>query len=160
MRGLFLLVAGFLLGAGLMLWRWPRIPTGSALPQRSDIHITVADRYLSRLVQQKVAGMDLPKIDHVAITSSPPGALVAHADATLGPVSAPVSMLLHPVVANGGVHLQIVSSQVGAIPLPAPLSGAVEQSVNASLDRTLRSGARVIGITVRPQGLDIFLNYQ
>lgn len=160
MRGLFLLLIGFLLGVGLMLWWWPRIPAGSVLPQRSDIHITVADRYLSRLVEQKVAGIDLPRISHVAITSNPPGALAARADASLGPISAPVSMLLHPVVENGGVHLRIVSTQVGAIPLPAPLSGAIEQSVNASLDQTLRSGARVIGITVLPQGLDIFLNYQ
>lgn len=160
MRGLFLLLIGFVLGAGLMLWWWPRIPAGSALPQRSDVHITVADRYLSRLVEQKVAGIALPRISHVTITSNPPGALVARADASLGPVSAPVSMLLHPVVENGGVHLQIVSTQVGALPLPAPLSGAIEQSVNASLDQTLRSGARVIGIAVLPQGLDIFLNYQ
>jgi len=160
MRGLFLLLIGFLLGAGLMLWWWPRIPAGSVLPQRSDIHITVADRYLSRLVEQKVAGIDPPRISHVAITSDPPGALVARADARLGPISAPVSMLLHPVVENGGVQLRIISTQVGAIPLPAPLSGAIEQSVNASLDQALRSGARVVGITVLPQGLDIFLNYQ
>lgn len=161
MRGCLALVVGFVLGAALMLVWWPR-PPGPAVPppQSFDVRVTIADGYLSRVAQQRVASISVPTIRHVSVASSPPAELIVSADAAVGPVSAPITLALQPVAEGGAVQVHVVSAHVAAIPVPAPLTGVVSDSINASARRLVGANARITGVVVTPFGLEIYANYR
>jgi hypothetical protein len=155
-----LLLVGFLLGAGLMLAWWPQPPKGSARPQAADIHVLLADSYLSRLVQRRVDQVSFPQIQHVSVTSSPPAALIASADLTAGPLSAPATVEVQPVAEGGKVQIRIISVRVAGIPIPSQLTGALADAINSSARQAVGPDTRITSLAVTPGGLEIWANYR
>jgi serine/threonine-protein kinase len=158
-RGCLTLLIGFALGAGLVLWWWPHQPTGVALPASADVRVFISDSYLSRAVQQRVAGMTLPEIHNVRVLSSPPAALLVNADLTVGPFTAPSSMEVQPVASGGGVQVQIVESHIAGIPIPSQLTGFLQDAINGETQHALSTHSRVTGVAVRPDGVEILADY-
>lgn len=159
LRGCLILVLGFALGAGLMLWWWPHQPQGVALPASADLRIHISDTYLSRTVQAHVAGMTLPTIQHVQVRSSPPAALIVTADLGAGPVSAGSSMEVQPIAAGGSVQIQIVSTHIAGIPIPSQLTGFLQDAINSNTHRLLNAQTRITGVTVQPDGVEVLASY-
>jgi len=159
LRGCLILIVGFLLGAGLVLWWWPHEPHGIAVPASADLRVRISDAYLSRTVQQHVAGMTLPTIKNVQVRSSPPAALVLTADLGAGPVTAGSSMEVQPVVAGGSVHIQITSTHIAGIPIPSQLTGFLQDAINSNTQRLLSAHTRITGVSVKPDGLEVLATY-
>jgi LmeA-like phospholipid-binding len=141
-----------------MVFSWPTTPAGSALPQRSDVRVSLSDGYLTRAVQARLSSTGIVSIHGLQVRSAPP-ALVVHADAAIGPVSAPISVELQPVATGGAVQVRIIATHIGAVPVPNVLTGLVTGSINDSLRHTLGARATVTGVAVTQRGLDITANY-
>ena len=163
MRGLLLMVVGVIVGAVLVLYLWnpssTPVPRSEVVPQGADLHILLADRYLSRLINGRLDARGISVLHDVQISSDPPSILVAHAHASVGPFSVPVDVEAVPTVRNGTVHIQIVSSHVGPLPIPQVFTGIVESSINDAVRLQSRQSLTVIATSVKPQGLDIYANY-
>lgn len=158
MRALLLLIVGVILGA-VLVTRWEaRPPAGAALPSASDVRVSLSDGYLSRLIEERASGNGIIAVTDVQVRSAP-SALTVRADASLGPLTAPITVELQPVVVGGDVQERIIATQVGAVPIPAPLTGLVAGSINASLRHILGANATVTGVRVTPRGLDITADY-
>lgn len=158
MRGCLTLLLGILVGIGAMLYFWPKQPAGRALPASSDVRVFVSDRYLSSLVQRHASSIDLPQVSDVHILSSPPAVLIATAQLSVGPISAPTSMELAPEIENGRVHIRIVSSTIAGIPIPDQFAGIVEGQINAAAGNVNTGAARITGVKVTARGLQITAN--
>lgn len=155
MRGCLTLVLGFLLGAGLMLYWWPRPPHGVALPASADLRATVSDSYLTRLVATRAAGIQFPTVTHVQVLSNPPATLVVDANVSAATVTAPLVMALQPVAQNGRVQVQVVSASLAGIPVPAQLTGIVEEQINHAVNRVAGTDARITGVLITGQGMTV-----
>ena len=151
---------GLLIGLGLSVLWWPHIPSGTSVPQSADVKAQVSDAYLSRKVQQHVAGIVVPQISNVAISSAPPATLIAGVDLGVGPFSVPGTLQVRPYAANGRVHVDLVSANVAGVPIPAPLIGALADSMNSAAQDLARPNARVVGVRVTPTGLEILVDYR
>ncbi len=141
-----------------MALAWPTTPVGSTLPQSADVRVSLADAYLTRIIQARLSSTGIVSIRDLQVQSAPP-VLVVRANAGVGPVSAPLTVELQPVAAGGAVRVRIIATHIGVVPIPNVLTGLVTGSINDSLHRTLRAHANVTGVTVTPRGLDITANY-
>lgn len=159
LRGCLILVIGFALGAGLMLWLWPHQPHGVALPAAADLRVRISDAYLSKAVQQHVAGMALPAIKHVQVRSLPPAALAVTADLSVGPVTAGSSMEVQPVASAGTIQVQVVSTHIAGIPIPSELTFFLQDAINSNTRRVLSAHTRITGVAVQPDGVEILADY-
>jgi hypothetical protein len=163
MRGCLLLIGGIVAGAVLVLYLWKPssapVPKGEVVPQGADVHILLADHYLSRLVNARLHAKGLSALQDVQISSDPPSTLVARAHASVGPFSVPVDVEAVPTVQNGNVRIQIASSHVGPVPIPQAFTGILESSINDAVRLQSRQYLTVVSASVRPQGLDIYANY-
>lgn len=155
MRGCLLLLLGFVAGAGLMLWWWPQQAHGIVRPQAADLQVTISDGYLSRAIQQRLGGLTLPSVKNVAVRSVPHRSLLVGLDLAAGPVSAPVSIEVQPVAANGTIDLRVISTRVAGIPIPAQITGLVSTAINDSTRVHLRANTRVTGVDVTATGLEV-----
>jgi hypothetical protein len=153
-----ILLIGFALGAGLMLWWWPHQPAGVAVPASADLRVMISDHYLANAVQNRVNGMTIPSITNVQVRSLPPAALVVTATLSLGPVSADSSMEVQPVASGGTIQMHIISTHIGPIPIPSQLTVFLEDAINNDTQHLLSSGTRITGVTVKPQGVEILAN--
>lgn len=158
MRGCLTLLVGIGVGITIMALAWPATPAGSTLPQNADVRASLADAYMTRIVQARLASTGIVSIRDVQVRSAPP-ALVVRANAGIGPVSAPITVELQPVAAAGDVQVRIISTHVGVVPIPIVLTGLVTGSINDSLHHILGANAIVTGVSVTPRGLDITANY-
>jgi hypothetical protein len=163
MRGCLPLLLGLVAGAAAVWLLWAQSTTpvrrGVVAPQQSDVHAVLSTRYLSRLVNDGTQGAGVASLSHVRISTNPPGALVAQADATLGPLTVPVSAQVAPSVQNGSVHITLLSTHVGAVPIPTAFTGIVAAQVNAAVQRSLGSSVRVVAVDVVSQGLEVYADY-
>lgn len=159
MRGCLLLIVGFALGAGLVFYWWPRIPAGQPVPAASDVRIIISDGFITRAVQQRVAGMTLPSIQQVRVTSNPPSTILVHIDLTTAQVSAPAALEIQPIAENGQIQVHVVSTNVAGIPVPPPLAGFVADAINSHSGHVLGDNARVTGVEVVPGAVEILANY-
>jgi hypothetical protein len=141
-----------------MAFSWPTTPAGSVLPQRSDVRVSLSDGYLTRAVHARLSSTGIVSIHGLQVRSAPP-ALVVHADASIGPISAPISVELQPVATGGAVQVRIIATHIGVVPVPNVLTGLVTGSINDSLRHTLGTHAAVTGVAVTQRGLDITANY-
>lgn len=141
-----------------MALAWPTTPAGSTLPQNADVRVSLGDAYLTRIIQARLSSTGIVSIRDLQVQSALP-ALLVRANASIGPVSAPVNVELQPVASGGDVQVRIIATHVGAVPIPNVLTGLVAASINDSLHHTLGAHATVTGVTVTPRGLDITANY-
>jgi hypothetical protein len=141
-----------------MAFSWPTTPAGSVLPQRSDVRVSLSDGYLTRAVHARLSSTGIVSIHGFQVRSAPP-ALVVHADASIGPISAPISVELQPVATGGAVQVRIIATHIGVVPVPNVLTGLVTGSINDSLRHALGTHATVTGVAVTQRGLDITANY-
>jgi hypothetical protein len=158
MRGCLILIVGMVVGAGAMALAWPSTPAGSTVPQGADVHVSLGNAYLTRIVQARLSSTGIVSIRGVQVRSAPPD-LVVRANAGIGPFSAPISVELQPLVVGGDIQVRIIETQVGVVPIPSALTGLVTGSINGSLHHTLGTNAVVTGVTTTPRGLDITANY-
>jgi hypothetical protein len=158
MRGCSILIVGIVVGAGAMALAWPTTPAGTTVPRSADVHVSLANGYLTRIVQARLSSTGIVSIRGVQVQSAPP-ALVVRANAGIGPFSAPITAELQPFVVAGDVQVRIIETHVGVIPIPSVLTGLVTGSINGSLHHTLGTNAIVTGVAVTPRGLDITANY-
>jgi hypothetical protein len=158
MRGCLTLLVGIAVGVAIMAFSWPTIPAGSTLPGSSDVRVSLGNGYLTRIVQARLSTNGIVSIHGLQVRSAPP-ALVVRADASLGPLSAPITVELQPLAAGGDVQVRIVATHIGVVPVPNVLTGLVTGSINDSLRHTLGSNATVTGVTATQRGLDITANY-
>lgn len=159
MRGCLTLLIGFILGVALLVYLSPRPPIGSAVPSSSDVRVAVSDGYLARRIQSAVTGVQLVSVQRVGVTSAPPNQLVVRAEINAEGLAAPAALALRPVAANGTIQVQITSSQVGQVPIPAALSNLAAGAADQAIKNVLPPGIRVVGTSVTPQGLVIVANY-
>ena len=152
MRGCLTLVVGFLIGAALMLYLWPRVPTGTSAPQRTDVRVTISYRYLSRLLASRLSGAGL--LTGIAVTSSPSHLLILHADAA----GVPVALSAQPVVVRGTVQVHLLSSSIGGVPVPPEIIAPLTGSIQSSLRHLLGTTSTVRAVSVQPNGVQIFAN--
>lgn len=157
-RGCFTLILGILLGAGTMLYLWPRPPDGVSPPASSDVRVFVSDRYLAQAVAQRLSTVTLPSVSNVHVASDPPNSLVVSMRLSAGPLSAPAALQVAPSVENGQVRTNFVASQVAGIPIPSQLGGFVTNAINSRTDALLHGSVTVTGIRVEPTGLEIWAN--
>jgi hypothetical protein len=163
MRGCLTLIVGLVIGAVAVWFLWSQstapVAKGIVAPQRSDVHAVLSDAYLSRLVNDAAQGSSIVSLRNVHLSSNPPGALVAQAEGTLGPLTVPVSAEVAPSARNGSVHVTLLSTRVGAVPIPTAFTGLVEAQVNQAVRNTLGGSVRVVAVDVVPQGLEVYANY-
>lgn len=160
MRGCLTLVLGFVLGAGLMLYWWPRPPRGITAPAPADLRVMISDTYLSRAVGNRLSSLTAPQVTNLRISSVPPNYLVAAATLTAGPLAAPASVQIQPVAANGQIEITIIASSLAGVPIPSQLIGVVQDSINARTRRLLGAHTSVVGARVLPSGLEVDANYR
>lgn len=141
-----------------MALAWPATPAGSTLPQSADVRVSLSDGYMTRIIQARLSSTGIVSIGDVQVDSAPP-ALVVHANAGIGPLSAPVTVELQPVAAGGAVQVRVIATHIGVVPIPNVFTGLVTGSINDSLHHTLGAHANVTGVSVTPRGLDITANY-
>lgn len=141
-----------------MAFSWPATPAGSTLPQRSDVHVSLSDGFMTRTAQARLSSTGIVSLRGVQVRSAPP-ALVVRADAGVGPVSAPITVEFLPVAVSGTVQVRIIATHIGIVPVPNALTGLVTGSINDALRRTLRNNATITGVIVTQRGLDITANY-
>ena len=158
MRGCLILIVGIVVGAGVMALAWPSTPAGTTIPQSADVHVSLANAYLTRIVQARLSSTGIVSIRGVQVRSAPP-ALVVRANAGIGPFSAPVTVELQPIVVAGDVQVRIIATHIGVVPIPHVLTSLVTGSINGSLHHTLGTNAVVTGVVTTPRGLDITANY-
>lgn len=137
---------------------WPAIPTGSALPPGSDVRVALSDRYLTKIVRARISTGGIVSIRGFEVRSAPP-TMIVQAEASVGPISAPVTVQLQPVAAGGDVQVRIIATHIGIVPVPNAFTGLVTGSINDSLHHILGAKAEVTGVTATPRGLDIAANY-
>lgn len=158
MRGCLTLLIGIGVGVAIMAFAWPTTPRGSTLPPDPDVHVSLGDGYLTRIVRARLASTGVLSIHGLQVRSAPP-VLVVRAEASVGPLSAPITAELQPIAASGDVQVRIIATHVGIIPVPNVLMGLVASSINGSLHRALGRHATVTGVTTTARGLDITANY-
>lgn len=158
MRGCLTLLVGIVVGIAVMAFSWPTIPAGSALLPGSDVRASLSDRYLTRTVQERLSATGIISVRGVQVRSAPP-TLVVRATASIGPLSAPITVELEPFAAGGDVRVRIIATHIGSLPVPGVLIGLVTGSINDSLRHSLGANARVTGVNVTRPGLDIAANY-
>ena len=161
MRGCLTFLVGIVLGAVLIGIWWQRTPLTVPGTQAADVQATIADGYLARRLEEQVAGAGgfSGMITHVTVQSSPPSTLVLGADASIGPLTAPVSLQVAPQAANGALQIQVIQANVGAVPVSGPLVDALLRAINQRSVQVLGSGARIVGVKVVPGGLEIDANF-
>jgi hypothetical protein len=161
MRGCLTLIVGIVVGVVAMALMWPHAPSGvTAPPSTADVRATISNAYLSRLVGSRLARRSIPRIREVRITSNPPADLVADAKVSLGPLSAPVTIEVQPQIEGGVVRAHIVSTHVGAVPVPSFFTGVLEESINDAMKRAIGTSTRVTGVQILPGGLAISADYR
>ncbi len=159
MRGCLILFIGFLFGLAVSILFVARPPTGTITPATSDVRITISDGYLARRIQRKLGGLGMVQVSRVTVASSPPAELIARGQVTAGPVSEPVTLGLQPVATGGTVRVRIVSTRVGAIPVPSVFTTLVEGVINDAVTRSIGNQVRIVGAAVTDQGLVISADY-
>ena len=159
MRGCLMLALGILIGALAGIWL-SQGPTqhGIVVPQQAEFHVIISDGYLSRLVNLRLQNSSSSVIHDVRVSSRPPSILVTDGKAGVGGISTSVSAELQPVVSNGAVHIRVVSSHLGAIPIPSAFTSLFEGSIDDAVRRSVGTRVRVIAVDVKGQGLEIFAN--
>ncbi len=158
MRGCLTLLVGMVVGGAIMAFSWPTTPAGFALPQSSDVRVSLSNGYLTRTAQARLSSTGIVSIHELRVRSAPP-ALVVRADASIGPISAPITVELQPVAVGGVVQVRIIATHIGVVPVPNVFTGLVTGSINDSLRHTLRANATVTGVAATQRGLDITANY-
>lgn len=158
MRGCLTLVIGLALGVAVMARWWPTIPTGSALTPGSDVRVTLSDGYLTKAVRARISSGGIVAIRGLVVRSAPP-TMIVRAVASVGPISAPITVQLQPIAAGGDVQVRIIATRLGFIPVPNAFTGLVAGSINDSLHHILGANAVVTGVSATPRGLDIAAKY-
>jgi hypothetical protein len=162
MRGCLLVVIGILIGAlaGVWLSREPAIRKGIVVPQRAELHVVISDGYLSTLVNRRLRNSSASVVHDVRVSSKPPSVLTAIGTASVGPLSTSVAADLQPEASNGGVHVSVVATHVGAIPIPSAFTGLFEGSIDDAIRRSLGGRVRVVAVDVRAEGLEIYADHR
>jgi hypothetical protein len=163
-RGCLTLIVGLVIGAAAASFLWSQssapVAKGIVAPQRSDVHAVLSDAYLSRLVNRAARGSGVASLHNIRLSSNPPGALVAQADGTIGPLTVPVSADVAPSAQNGSVQITLLSTHVGSVPIPTAFTGLIEAQVNQAVRSALGGSVRVVAVDVVPQGLEVYANYR
>jgi len=94
---------------------------------------TFDDAELSALANEAASAQALP-VDHISLHATGQGTVQGRAQAHVAGQTLPVSLEGVPVVSDNRVALHVTSTQVGAIPLPGPLSDQVTQSLRQPLE--------------------------
>jgi uncharacterized protein YpmS len=155
-RGCLPLVLGFVLGVALMLVFWPKVPDATRVPSRNDVHVTISDKYLSRVITKRLHDAGLTTVSHLVVASSPSRLLVVNADISIAGISVPIALSAQPYVSKGQVQVRLLSTSVGGIPLPTQIIAPVSGSIQSSLHNLLGKTAVVKAVRVRPAGVEIF----
>jgi hypothetical protein len=158
-RGFLTFVIGFIGGAGLMLALWPHPPVGVPNARSSDLRIFISDVYLARMVERRVSGINLPTVTDVRIASHPPTSLIMRVDLSIGPLSAPATLELAPVVESGQMQTRLVTTEVAGIPIPPQLAGFVVATINSRIAQLPGTGGQVTGVRILASGLEISVDY-
>src|SRR5690348_12663564 len=156
MRGCLSFFVGVLLGAGLMLLWWPKIPAGQSLPESAGIRVQISNSYLSRVIESRTSGMGL---SDVTVTSIPPSTMVVKGTMSLAVVSLPVALRFQPLAENGTLQVHLVEAQVGNVPVPSQLIPVVANSINSSIRQRVGKNAHVEAVRVTPSGLAVAATY-
>jgi hypothetical protein len=156
-RGILLLLLGFVAGSAMMLALWPRTPAGMAAPRTSDLRVFISDRYLARSIQNRFTG-SIPSIGDVQVASAPPGSLVVRLQLGLGPLSVPADVELAPVAQNGSIDVSVVSTGLAGVSIPGQLTPFISSVINGRVNAVVSGTARVTGVTILPAGIEVFAN--
>jgi hypothetical protein len=156
-RDLLLLALGLALGAALVLSTRPEEPTGVAVPSHSDVRILVSTSYLARQIE---AGAGALGIRHLRLRSAPPSVLRADMQLSAAWFTVPASLQLQPTARQGRLQLRVLSAKVVGVPVPVALAQLLVDALNGSTRRILGAQARVVGVRVVPQGVDMSVNYR
>jgi hypothetical protein len=164
MRGCLVLLIGIIIGATAVWLLWaqssPPVQRGVVVPQHADLHVVLSNHYLTHLVNAQLPGSTLVTVHHVQISSSPPDTLDTQAQVSAGPLSVPVSAAVVPSVQSGAVHIALVSTHVGIVPIPSAFTGLLESTINNGVRQSVGRSVQVVGVDVRPQGLEVYANYR
>ena len=98
------------------------------------------DAELSSLANEAAQQQGLP-VDQISLHSTGQGTVRGQAQAHVAGTSVPVTLEGSPVVTDNRVALNVISTHVGTIPLPGPLSDQVAQAVR----RPLQLGTPITG---------------
>jgi hypothetical protein len=94
---------------------------------------TFDDAELSSLANEAAQARGLP-VDQISLHATGQGTVQGRAQAHVAGQTLPVSLEGVPVVTDSRVALNVTSTQVGAIPLPGPISDQVTQSLRQPLE--------------------------
>jgi hypothetical protein len=94
---------------------------------------TFDDAELSSLANEAAQVRGLP-VEQISLHATGQGTVQGRAQAHVAGQTVPVSMEGVPVVTDGRVALNLTSTQVGAIPLPGPVSDQLTQSLRQPLE--------------------------
>jgi len=115
-----------------------------AQAQRTGRPVSVVESFtdaeLSSLANEAAQQEGLP-VDQISLHSTNEGTVRGQAQAHVAGTSVPVTLEGSPVVTDNRVALNVISTHVGTIPLPGPLSDQVAQAVR----RPLQLGAPITG---------------
>jgi hypothetical protein len=156
-RGILLLLLGFVAGSAMMLSLWPRPPAGIAAPRTSDLRVFISNRYLARSVQTRFAG-SIPSISDVRVASAPPSSLVVRSQLGVGPLSVPADLDLAPVAQNGSINVRVVSSGLAGLSVPGQLTPFISSVINGRVNAVIAGRAQVTAVTILPAGIEVFAN--
>jgi hypothetical protein len=161
MRGCLLLVVGIVLGVLLLavvqVFVAKPAPLPAAPPANADLIILFRNEFLTRELQAQLSQVSSPIAVHNAtVQGQADGTFVVTGTATASalPVSVPVRIVAHPLVANNQVTVQIVNAQVGTLKIPSNWLRPLENQINENLNRTLANTQyRIVGVSTTVEGL-------
>jgi len=94
---------------------------------------TFGDAELTSLANEEAQARGLP-VEQISLHATGQGTVQGHGQAHVAGQTVPVTMEGVPVVTDNRVALNVTNTQVGAIPLPGPLSDQVTQSLRQPLE--------------------------
>jgi hypothetical protein len=94
---------------------------------------TFGDSELSSLANEEAQVRGLP-VEQITLHATGQGTVQGHAQAQVAGQTLPVTMEGVPVVTDNRVALNVTRTQVGAIPLPGPVSDQVTRSLRQPLE--------------------------
>ncbi len=161
MRGCLVFLVGLVVGALLLavtqvfLLRPP--PLAPSAPASADLQILFRNQFLTRELQAQASQVAAPLTFQGLTVQSEPGlglVLTGRVSAPNVGVAIPARIVVHPVVVQNHVRIDVVQVQAGTLKIPGAIFQGLAASINRQLDQSLgNSGDRIVNLTTTEEGL-------
>ncbi len=156
-----------LLAVLLLLAQPSKAPDIRRAPGDPDIKVFIKEDFLNaqiaaqfqRLNGPGPAGQSQFSLEDIHLNTRPGNTIEVTSNAKLGELpKVPVHITLRPYADNGRLRVDLVSSDLGRLPLPGRVGDLVNELVNRQLDRALEQApVTVLAVSTEEDGISVEL---